>query len=115
MPVSASSNNDKNDLSEQALILNIKFSSFPDGNENEKRIILSLEKKLEDVIQQKSLGEFDGDEFGDGYCTIYMYGESVDAIFEGIFPIIKEIISVFSLEIIKRYGEPGALEKVIKF
>jgi len=46
--------------------------------------IHALSHKLEEVIKAKHLGEFDGDEFGGGDCTLYMYGPDADALFAAI-------------------------------
>jgi hypothetical protein len=51
------------------------------GNEQEKERITQLEKHLADAIKQSCSGEFDGDEFGEGFCTIYMYGPSAERLF----------------------------------
>ena len=59
---------------EQALIATIKLRSGDMGSPDERARIVTLENQLSDAIKNSAVGEFDGDEYGNGVCTIYMYG-----------------------------------------
>jgi len=90
---------------EQAVIATIKLGS---GNTEEQKRIAALEEELSDAIKHSGAGEFDGDEFGDGVCTIYMYGPSAERLFTVTMPILKRFRAPAGSYVIKRYGKPGA-------
>jgi len=50
------------------------------GNAEEHKRIAALEEQLAAAIKEAGAGEFDGDEFGNGFCTIYMYSPSADRL-----------------------------------
>jgi len=48
-----------------------------------------LEHQLSDAIENSSAGELDGDEWGGGTCTIYMYGPDAERLLSVTLPILK--------------------------
>ena len=94
---------------EQAVLVFIKL---PDdwGSDSDWDSIFGLEARLEEAIDRERAGELDGDEFGEGFCTIYMYGPDADGLVSVISPILKEYAMLSGSYAIKRYGEPGARE-----
>jgi hypothetical protein len=54
------------------------------------------------------VGEFDGDEWGEGVCVIYMYGPSAERLFTIALPILKNFHPPKGSFVVKRYGKPGA-------
>jgi hypothetical protein len=103
----------KNNSPEQALIVKIKLSDDNLGSDGDKKMILDIENRIEHVIEENGLGEFDGDEFGEGFCTMYIYGESVDAILESVDSIFRDSRLPSCSYLIKRYGNPGSYEERI--
>jgi hypothetical protein len=69
---------------EQAVIVTIKLNSGDMGSTEERQRITVLEDQLSDVIKRSATGEFDGDEYGGGVCTIYMYGPRAATVRCGI-------------------------------
>ena len=61
-----------NAADEQAVIVNIRLASGDMGNPEERKRIAALEDQLAAAIKESGAGDFDGDEFGNGFCTIYM-------------------------------------------
>jgi hypothetical protein len=100
----------ENDI-EQAVLLKIKLSNLTEGNSKDRNDIFSLEQELEHSIEADALGELDGDDFGEGFCTVYIYGMDADALFELIKPILRNFNFIKGSYIIKRYGSPGAREE----
>ncbi len=96
---------------EQALIATIRLRSGDMGNAEERQRIVALEDQLSAAIKQARAGEFDGDEFGNGVCTIYMYGPSVDRLLTVALPILKKFGAPPGSYIIRRYGKPGAKQE----
>jgi hypothetical protein len=77
--------------------------------------VFALEDKLEAAIEKAEVGRFDGNEFGNGECVLYMYGPDADQLFECIEPVIQASPLSYNGYAIKRYGESGAPEKEIQF
>jgi hypothetical protein len=93
---------------EQAVILKLKLAFGPMGNEEERKRITELERQLENAIKQSASGDFDGDEYGGGFCTIYMYGPSAERLFASVQPKLKVFRASSGSYVIKRYGKPGS-------
>ena len=93
---------------EQAVIATIRLRSGSMGSTEERNRIFALEDQLSEAIKKSSAGEFDGDEWGDGVCTIYMYGRSAERLFEVTLPILKKFGAPRGSYVVKRYGKPGA-------
>ena len=93
---------------EQAVILKVKLASGQMGTGDEGQRIHDLEGQLSDAINRSAVGQFDGDEYGDGYCTIYMYGPSAEALFAAIKPALKGFHAHAGSYALKRYGKPGS-------
>ena len=89
---------------EEALIATIILSSGDMGGENERRRILELEHQLSEAIERSSTGEFDGDEFGGGTCTIYMYGPCAEKLFAVAWPILTAFHAPSGSYVTKRSG-----------
>jgi hypothetical protein len=83
------------------------------GDEAEREAIFALEDRLVDAIEGPGLGEFDGNEFGGGECTLYMYGNDADRIFNAVAPILRSSPFARGGYALKRFGEaadPLAME-----
>lgn len=98
---------------EEAVIVHFSYGS------KDLTQIFVLEDKLEKVISDANVGEYDGNEIAtdgsDGY--LYMYGPDADKLFETIRPVLESARFMRGAEIRKRYGPPkeGVRESVIKF
>lgn len=95
---------------EQALIATIKLRSGDTGNTEERGRIATLEEQLSEAIKRSGVGDFDGDEYDAGVCTIYMYGPSADRLLAVTLPILKKFHAPVGSYVTKRYGKPGAKE-----
>ena len=52
-------------------------------------------------------GEFDGDEFGGGECTLYMYGPDADRLFGAVEEELRSSEHAGGGFAVKRYGAAG--------
>ena len=95
---------------EQALIVTLTLSPHGDTER-----IYALEDKLSAAIKKASAGEFDGDEFGKGTCTLYMYGPDAERLYGAVIQILKEYHPPKASYLVKRFGKPGAREQRIDF
>jgi len=74
---------------DQALLLTISFNGFDQfGTTADRDGITQLEKQIQEVLPENS--GIDGHEFGDNECIIYIYGPSVDAIWNEVQPVLKK-------------------------
>ena len=75
------------------------------GEKEERDRILALQHQLSEAIENSSAGELDGDEWGGGTCTIYMYGRSAERMLSLTWPILKEFHAPSGSYVIKRFGD----------
>jgi hypothetical protein len=99
---------------EQALIVTIRLRSGDMGDAAERKRISIVEDQLSDAIKKSGAGEFDGDEFGEGVCTIYIYGPSAERLYSVARPILERFHPPAGSYIIKRYGKPGSKQDRIE-
>jgi len=98
---------------EHAVLVHLKLSDAALGTAPEREAIHDLEHRLEAAIATARVGELDGDEFGEGECTLFMYGPDADSLFAAIEQELR--ISPLSAGgwVIKRYGpasDPASAE-----
>jgi hypothetical protein len=66
----------------------IKLSDAEFGGASERDDVCKLEDALIEAIEENSAGEFDGNEFGGGFATLYMYGPSATKLEKAIMPVL---------------------------
>lgn len=67
--------------SEQAVIVRYRLTGSDYGSAAEREAIRELQQRLVAVIEERGVGEFDGNEFGGGEVVLYAYGPDADALF----------------------------------
>jgi len=88
----------------EGLIVTIILRSGGMGDKEERGRIISLEHQLSAVIENSSAGEFDGDEYGGGTCTMYMYGPSAERLLALTLPVLIAFHPPAGSYAIKRCG-----------
>jgi hypothetical protein len=89
---------------EHAVIVTLKLSDAAFGDARERDAIHALTDRLDAAIRAAGAGEFDGDEFGDGVCTLYMYGPDADRLFDAIAPELRGSPLTRGGSATRRYG-----------
>jgi hypothetical protein len=89
---------------EHAVLVHLRLSDEEFGEESERDRITSLEERLESILTAKGVGEFDGSEVGMGTCTLYIYGQDADLLFEAIESTLREGSWPSGSYAVKRYG-----------
>lgn len=69
-----------------------------------------IQDELEAAIERAGVGEFDGDEWGEGMCTLYMYGPNADQLWAAIAPVLAKNAFPQGSAAVKRWGGPGSKE-----
>src|SRR5713226_1680130 len=101
--------------SAHCVIVHVPLSGSSLGSDDERTAIHRMCRLLETQLASSGAGEFDGDEFGDGLCRLFMYGPSADELFGSIFPILNGWRPLRGGFAIKRYGPPGARSQRVDF
>ena len=100
-------------MAEHAVLAYLKLSDDQFDTTNKRESIHELCDRLEEIIVEAGVGEFDGDEFGEGDCILYMYGPDADALFSAVESVLRVSPHAKGGYVIKRYGEasdPAARE-----
>ena len=103
---------------EHAVIVSLVLSNEEFGEAAERDAIHALTDRMDAAIRAAGAGEFDGDEFGDGSCTLYMYGPDADRLFAAVEPLLRGSSLVTGGHAIKRYGpaaDPQARQVRVDF
>jgi hypothetical protein len=100
---------------EQAVLVYIRLSDEQWGSQQDVQAVFDLEDRLREVIERQQLGEYDGNEIGEGFGRLFMYASDADCLFSGIEATLKAFESVNSMVVVKRYGKPGAREVIIRY
>jgi hypothetical protein len=97
-------------LEDQALLIKIRLEQDGFGSPEERAGMALLAGQLISAIS--GFGEFDGDEWGAGFCTFYVYGPSADQLFDAALSVLRAYPIRQGSRIIRRYGPKGARERV---
>lgn len=94
----------QNDKPEEAVILEIPLESGEEhGTPQERGIVEDLRKAIESTLPDNC--EYDGHEYGEGVCIVYLYGPSANSMFEALREVLKQ--SAFNrFEVTLQYGPP---------
>jgi hypothetical protein len=98
---------------EHCVLAKFKLRSPGFGDREERDAIHELTGKLAAAINDAAAGEFDGDEFGGGECTLFMYGPDADRLFAAVYPPLSSWSPLKGGIVVKRYGPPGSSEQHI--
>jgi hypothetical protein len=103
---------------EHAVIVHLTLSAPGFGESEEREAIHRLTDRLDAAISAAGAGEFDGDEFGAGTCTLFMYGPDADRLFAAVEPDLRASSLTKGGYAVKRYGaaaNPQAREVRVEF
>ena len=82
----------------------LRLSNRTMGVRKERDEIVQLEDQLAEVLERTGAGECEGDEFGDGLCTMYFTGPDADRLFLTLQPHLQRSPLCRGAHAIKRYG-----------
>jgi hypothetical protein len=90
-----------------AVTVHFKLSDNKFGSSEERDRIHRFSHELAALVQEYQAGEFDGDEFGNGEGTLFMYGPDADRLFETVLSALETWEPLRGGHVIKRYGKLG--------
>ncbi|MDM4719571.1 hypothetical protein QTQ03_08195 [Micromonospora sp. WMMA1363] len=92
-------------MAEHAVIVEVPLSGEGFGEPAERDEIRRISREIDAKLAQGTFGELDGDEFGGGSATLYLYGPSADELFDAVLPILAGALSGRRATVTLRYGE----------
>ena len=89
---------------EHAVIVRLPLDDAQFGSAERRAALDALEDELINAIELAEAGEFDGNDFGQGECTFFMYGPDADELYMVIEVVLQELPVARGGYAIKRYG-----------
>jgi hypothetical protein len=86
------------------VIVHLELSDHAFGTSAERQAIYKLSSDLERAIAQSGAGKFDGDEFGEGACLLFMYGNDANQLLAAVEGVLRASPVSKGGWVIKRYG-----------
>ncbi len=96
---------------EECVILSFKLNDGEFGSFDEREAAFALEDQLENATTASHYIEYDGHEFGGGWCKFYFYGSSAKLMSAGLLSILRTISIPKGSFLSQRFGPPGAKEQ----
>jgi hypothetical protein len=97
-----------------AVVVHLKLSDGDMGTQEDDGPIEDLTCRIERIVEATGAGEFDGDEWGGGYCKLFIYGPDADSIAKIVLPDLLGYPARPGSYLVKRYGAPGSNEALIE-
>jgi hypothetical protein len=93
----------------------IVHSALPSVDNTELfRQLEALEDQLHAAITSAGVGEFDGNEIGQGELTLYMYGPDAEKLFTAVAPVLRRAKLTQAGVASVRLGPPGSAAREVK-
>jgi len=89
---------------EHDLLVKLPLSNRTMGTAAERADIEALAQNLEDAVAAADAGEFDGDEYGGGCCTLFFAGPDADRLFAVLQPLLHRHPLGRGATVVMQYG-----------
>jgi hypothetical protein len=90
---------------QHAVIVHLRLGGAGFGSPDQRKALYALEDQLEQALISGTVGEYDGNEVGQGEFVLYMYGQDANALFAAVEPFLKACPAAAGGYAIKRYGD----------
>jgi hypothetical protein len=101
-------------LLDQSVIVHLRLADTDIGTLDDEEPIEALTSRLESLMETTGAGELDGDEWGGGYCKLFLHGPDANSIAAAVLPDLLGFPARPGSYMVKRYGAPGAMEELIE-
>lgn len=98
---------------EQAVLIRLDAVNLPQEIYDQNDLA-TLEDRLISALQGSGLGEFDGNEVGDGVSTLYLYGGDAEKLFTKIEPVLRNDPLCQQATVTIRKGRPGSEQRELR-
>lgn len=97
----------------ECVLVHLDGTSLPD-DVYEQCDVMTLSEQLGEALEQKGLGEYDGDERGPTETILFMYGPDAERMFSGIEAALRAYPLCQNARVVIRRGGPGAPERELR-
>ncbi len=101
-------------LHDHSVVVHLRLADTDMGVIEDDAPIEALTCKLENLMETTGAGELDGDEWGGGYCKLFLHGPDANSIAAAVLPDLLGFPARPGSYMVKRYGAPGADEELIE-
>jgi hypothetical protein len=95
---------DPDPAAEHDVLVKLRLSNRTMGTAAERADIEALAQTLEDAVAAAGVGEFDGDEYGGGDCTLFFAGPDADRLFAVLQPLLHRHPLGRGATVVMQYG-----------
>ncbi len=95
----------------QAVRVHLRLSDDASGSPPERERLFAFDEQLAERYGDGDPFEYDGHDIGEGFFTLYFYGDSADAIASAIMSPLDAFGIPAGSYFIERYGDVDAPEK----
>jgi hypothetical protein len=90
---------------EHDVLVVLRLGNRQMGTAQERLDIERLAGELEAAVVAAGAGEYDGDEFGGGECTLFFAGKDADKLYAVLAPLLKRAPCARGATILRQYGD----------
>lgn len=101
-------------LNDHSVVVHLRLADGDIGTLDDEGPIEDLTTRLETIVESTGTGELDGDEWGGGYCKLFLHGPDADSIADVVLPHLLGFPARPGSYMVKRYGAPGSTESLIE-
>lgn len=98
-------------MSEQCVKIIVKLSNEEQGTQHDFIIMQQIGILLRNAISRDNTGEYDGSEFGEGFCTHFIYSPDAEEALKSISRLLSDFHFDYGGHVVKRFGPPGSPEE----
>lgn len=103
-----------NEAEEQDVLVVLRLSNRLMGIAEERLRIEALGEELEQAVLAAGVGEYDGEEFGGGECTLFFAGPDAGRIADVLLPLLQRSDVCRGGKLVRQSGEDGSSRKEVR-
>ncbi len=103
----------QNSSPQQAVLVYLDATGLP-PDVYERNDLSTLEDQLRGVLDNPSVGEYDGNEFRDATTVLYMYGPDSERLFASVEPTLRAYPLCRNARVLIRPGAPGTPPREVR-
>jgi len=84
------------------------------ADDHDKYDLETIETELLGLIDANDVGEYDGNEVGEGGATLFMYGPDGERLFATVEPALRAYPLTTHARVVIRAGPPGAPQREVR-
>jgi hypothetical protein len=97
----------EDDSRRETVLIRFEMAGSPDE-------FWELNNRLFELLDSSDVGDFDGNEIGQGEATLFAYGQNSERLFRAMEPVLRSYPICRDAQVVFRRGDPGAPESEFK-